>query len=144
MVLPTSSISNVRTHFCTDVARTKGGLTSPRKYGLNGTIPALTKSRFGSSAIKDADGTTVWVNPWLFPFSKNFNHRDLISAEFNAYSSSETFFLRLRAEVALLIFAAERIAPTAFAATLLSNKPSVVSVIFVVKFSTFFVTLLIL
>jgi len=26
---------------------------------LNGTIPALTNKRFGSSAINDADGTTV-------------------------------------------------------------------------------------
>ena len=133
----TSSISKVLTHFCTEVARTKGALTSPKKYGLNGTIPAFTNRRFGSSAIKDADGTTVCVSPWLFPLSKNFSHLDLISAEFNFYScSSVAFFLRPR-ELAFLIFAAERIAPTACAATLLPKKPSVVSVIFVVKFSTF-------
>jgi hypothetical protein len=36
-----------------------GGVTSPRKKGLNGTIPAFTRRRFGSSAIRDADGTTV-------------------------------------------------------------------------------------
>jgi hypothetical protein len=32
---------------------------SPKKIGLNGTIPALTSKRFGSSAIRDAEGTTV-------------------------------------------------------------------------------------
>ena len=52
-------MSSVRTHFWTDVARSYGGVTSPKKNGLNGTIPALTNKRFGSSAIKDADGTTV-------------------------------------------------------------------------------------
>ena len=59
MVFPTSSISKVRTHFWTEVARLKGGVTSPRKYGLKGTMPAFTSNRFGSSAISDADGTTV-------------------------------------------------------------------------------------
>ena len=33
---------------------------SPRKYGLNGTMPALTSSSVGSSAMSDAEGTTVW------------------------------------------------------------------------------------
>jgi hypothetical protein len=42
-----------------DVALLYGGVTSPRKYGLNGTIPALTSSRFGSFKIKEADGTTT-------------------------------------------------------------------------------------
>src|SRR5674536_201372 len=41
------------------VARGYGAGVSPRKYGLNGTIPALTSSSVGSSAIRDADGTTV-------------------------------------------------------------------------------------
>src|SRR5688500_17867746 len=53
-------MSSVRTHFWTDVARFHGGGCSPRKYGLNGTIPALTSSRVGSAAISDADGTTLW------------------------------------------------------------------------------------
>src|SRR4028118_394811 len=51
-------MSRVRTHFCTLVARVYGDGTSPRKYGLNGTMPALTSSSVGSSAISDADGTT--------------------------------------------------------------------------------------
>lgn len=76
-------MSRVRTHFCTEVARSYGGLTSPKKNGLNGTIPALTSKRFGSSAIKDAEGTTVWERFSEFSDSKNFNQRDLISAEFN-------------------------------------------------------------
>jgi len=49
----------VRTHFCTEVARLYGGVTSPKKYGLKGTIPAFTSKRFGSSAISEAEGTTV-------------------------------------------------------------------------------------
>ena len=50
MVLPTSSMSRVRTHFWMLVARTAGGGASPRKYGLNGTMPALTNSRLGRRA----------------------------------------------------------------------------------------------
>ena len=72
----------MRTHFCTEVALAYGGLISPKKNGLKGTIPAFTKRRFGSSAIKDADGTTVCFSPWLFPDSKKLSQRDLISAEF--------------------------------------------------------------
>ena len=52
-------MSAVRTHFCALVARRNGGASWPRKYGLNGTIPALTSSSVGSSAIRLADGTTV-------------------------------------------------------------------------------------
>ena len=55
---PTSSMSRVRTHFCTLVARVNAGVSWPRKYGLNGTIPALTNSRLGSST-SGALGTTV-------------------------------------------------------------------------------------
>ena len=59
MVLPTSSMSGVRTHFCALAARGNGGTRWPRKYGLNGTMPALTSSSVGSSATRLADGTTV-------------------------------------------------------------------------------------
>ena len=48
VVLPTSSMSRVRTHFCTLVARLNGAGSAPVKYGLNGTMPALTNSRVGS------------------------------------------------------------------------------------------------
>ena len=48
-----------RTHFCTVVARGNGGTCSPRKYGLNGTIPATVNSRSGSWGIRLADGTMV-------------------------------------------------------------------------------------
>ena len=40
VVLPTSSMSRVRTHFCTLVARWYGGVCCPVKYGMNGTMPA--------------------------------------------------------------------------------------------------------
>src|SRR3954470_9172356 len=53
-------MSPVRTHFWTLVARLYGAGASPRKYGLNGTMPALTNSRLGSSSSREALGTTVW------------------------------------------------------------------------------------
>ena len=52
-------MSPVRTHFWIEVARLYGGGASPRKYGLNCTMPALTKSSVGSSRINDALGTLV-------------------------------------------------------------------------------------
>src|SRR5437763_14534981 len=60
-------MSPVRTHFCTLVARGYGGGTSPRKYGLNWTMPALTNRRVGSSRISEALGTLVWplLSKWL-------------------------------------------------------------------------------
>src|SRR3954463_1773847 len=51
-------MSTVRTTFCTLVARGYGAGRSPRKNGLNGTIPALTSSSVGSSATRLALGTT--------------------------------------------------------------------------------------
>ncbi len=59
VVLPTSSMSRVRTHFCTLVARGHGGVRSPIMYGMNGTIPATVNSSEGSSETSDADGTTA-------------------------------------------------------------------------------------
>jgi len=59
VVLPTSSMSGVRTHFWQLVARRNGGVCWPRKYGLNGCIPAFTSSKVGSSATRLAEGTTV-------------------------------------------------------------------------------------
>ncbi len=52
-------MSGVRTHFCTLTARSYGAVSWPRKYGLNGTIPAATNRSVGSSRINDADGTAV-------------------------------------------------------------------------------------
>ena len=62
VVLPTSSMSRVRTHFCTLVARGHGGVCSPSMYGMNGTMPAMTNSVDGSGEISEAEGTTAW--PW--------------------------------------------------------------------------------
>ena len=53
-------MSGVRTHFCTLTARLYGGVSSPRKNGLNGTIPAFTNSRLGSGTSSDAEGTAWW------------------------------------------------------------------------------------
>ena len=47
-----------RTHFCTEIARGYGGVSSPMKYGLNGTMPATVKSSVGSCGIRLADGTS--------------------------------------------------------------------------------------
>src|SRR3954470_5645755 len=77
------SMSGVRTHFCTLVARAYGAGASPRKYGLNCTMPALTSSSVGSSATTDADGTTVCPRD-----SKKRRKRSRISAEFMGPSSS--------------------------------------------------------
>ncbi len=60
VVLPTSSMSSVRTHFCTLVARAYGGVCWPTKYGTNWAIPATLNSRFGSGDGNGALGTTVW------------------------------------------------------------------------------------
>ena len=60
VVCPTFSMSPVRTHFWIDVAVGYGAGASPRKYGLNWTIPALTNSSVGSSRISEALGTGVW------------------------------------------------------------------------------------
>src|SRR5690606_24918357 len=69
-------MSSVRTHFWRLVARLNGGFCWPRKYGLNGTMPALTSSSVGSSATRLAEGTTVC------PFSsKKRRKRRAISAD---------------------------------------------------------------
>lgn len=60
MVRPTSSMSRVRTHFCTLVARGHGACASPVRYGLKGTMPALTNSSVGSGVGSGALGTTMW------------------------------------------------------------------------------------
>ncbi len=60
VVLPTSSMSRVRTHLCTLVARGHGGAVVPVRYALKGTMPALTKSSVGSGVGRGALGTTVW------------------------------------------------------------------------------------
>src|ERR1035441_3619722 len=69
-------MSGVLTHFWQLVARLNGGDCWPRKYGLNGCIPALTSSSVGSSAIRLAEGTTVWPR-----CSKYVRKRRAISAD---------------------------------------------------------------
>src|SRR5690606_36838950 len=66
----------VRTHFCALVIRGDGGVRWPRKYGLNGTMPALTSSRVGSSATRLAEGTTRCPRS-----SKNARKRRATSAD---------------------------------------------------------------
>src|SRR5690625_3077289 len=46
-------------HFCTLTARSYGGVCWPRKYGMNGTIPATVNNSDGSGETSDAEGTTV-------------------------------------------------------------------------------------
>ena len=58
MVLPTSSMSRVLTHFCTLVALLYGAGIKPVMYGIKGTIPATVNSKEGSSLISEALGTT--------------------------------------------------------------------------------------
>ncbi len=58
-MLPTSSMSGVRKHFWHEARRLPGGVSSPRKYGLKGCIPAIVSRVEVSSGagISDADGT---------------------------------------------------------------------------------------
>ena len=51
------SMSTVRKHFCTEVARGHGGTSSPRKNGLKGTMPAMVNSTDGSWGMRLAEGT---------------------------------------------------------------------------------------
>ena len=54
---PTSSMSVVRKLFWLLVRRREGGVCSPMKNGLNGTMPALVKSNVGSPAgMREAEG----------------------------------------------------------------------------------------
>ncbi len=61
-MLPTCSMSGVRKHFCESTTRGEGGSASPRKYGLNGCMPATVRSVEVSSGggISEADGTRRW------------------------------------------------------------------------------------
>ena len=89
---------------------------------MNGTIPALTSSKFGSSAINDADGTTTCGRFSRLPDSKKRNQRARISADSNYF-----FFPRF-----LVAFAAVAIKPNALTAgppllTKLSVAPAILS-----------------
>src|SRR5688500_6836310 len=44
-------------HFCAVTARLNGGLCSPRKYGLNCTMPALVRSRVWSFGTNEEEPT---------------------------------------------------------------------------------------
>src|SRR4051794_23788516 len=54
-------MSVVRKHFWIDVSRGPGGCCWPRKYGLNGCIPAVVRSTDGSrvAGTSEADGTAT-------------------------------------------------------------------------------------
>ncbi len=71
---PTLSMSVVRTHFWAEVARVKSEASSPRKYGLNWTMPAVVSSRVGSSGMREELSTTRCPRP-----AKNSRNRRLIS-----------------------------------------------------------------
>ncbi len=76
------SMSVVRTHFCTVVARVNPRSFTPRKTGLNCTMPAVVSSSEGSSGMSDEDG---WrVQPLLSKYVRKLSR---ISAEFTSRSS---------------------------------------------------------
>src|SRR5665213_1778784 len=74
-VVPTMSISMVRKHFCTEVARVHGGVSSPKKNGLNGTMPAIVNSTLGSWGIRLADGTAPDADHLRDAFTRFFVER---------------------------------------------------------------------
>ena len=53
------SMSGVLKHFWMEVARGHGAGSSPRKYGLNGTMPAMVNRTVGSCGMRLAEGT-IW------------------------------------------------------------------------------------
>ena len=55
-------MSTVRNTFWHEVSRGLGGVSWPRKYGLNGCIPATVKSteRSLGGGTSDAEGTRTW------------------------------------------------------------------------------------
>ena len=77
--MPTFSMSVVRNDFWHEVSLRDGGSSSPRKYGLNGCMPAVVSRTVGSYELgtSDAEGTRRW--PFL---SKNDRNRSRISAAF--------------------------------------------------------------
>ena len=104
---PTSSRSlclpPARAHFCTLTARLYGGVSSPTKYGLNGTMPATVNMIVGSCGIRLADGTGVCPRS-----AKNVAERvaELVGGERRPCSMTVPFVLvampRPRLPVALL------------------------------------------
>ncbi len=58
-VEPTTSMSTARKQRCTEVRRWRGGVSWPRKNGLNGCMPAVVSSTDWSSAegTSEAEGT---------------------------------------------------------------------------------------
>ena len=62
MVLPTLSMSVVRKHFWTLARRGCGGVSSPRKNGTSGCMPAVVSSTVGSyeDGTSDAEGRRLW------------------------------------------------------------------------------------
>ena len=50
-------VDNCSTDGSVDVARRYAGVSSPVKYGLNGTIPATVNKTVGSCGMRLADGT---------------------------------------------------------------------------------------
>ncbi len=53
-------MSSVRTHFWLLAMRWLGGVCSPIRYGMNGTMPAIVNSVVGFGEMSEADGTTRW------------------------------------------------------------------------------------
>ena len=77
--MPTFSMSTVRNDFWHEVSRRLGGSSSPRKYGLNGCMPAVVSRTVGSYTLgtSEADGTRRC--PFRSKYDKN---RSRISAAF--------------------------------------------------------------
>lgn len=59
-MVPMMSMSTVRTTFWTVTALGKGAGSSPRKYGLKGTMPAFVSNNVGSTGINEAEGLMTW------------------------------------------------------------------------------------
>ena len=62
-MFPTSSMSTVRKHFWTLVARAAGGWSTPRKYRFSGCMPAVVIS----TDVSQSGGTSEPLGSWTWP-----------------------------------------------------------------------------
>src|SRR5579885_3629800 len=95
---PTSSISVVRKHFCTEVSRTAGGTSRPRKNGIICCMPAVVSSTVGSlRGTSEELGTIKW--PLL---SKKLRNCSRISAPVMSFPFTQMYTHLPVSEVAVL------------------------------------------
>src|SRR3954454_4920589 len=115
-----------RTHFWTETARLYGGVSSPVKNDLNGTIPATVKSSVLSTGITDADGTCEWARSVKNSTKARRSSSDVVG---RSGIEEKVYFPPVRAELPLREASRARMAsrPSLTAARTLSLQRSTTS-----------------